>query len=71
VKGIQGDALLYDGYTTYVKSPSANAPVLEEGFTQKQLDEVHSPVGIDIGAETPEEIAISIIAELIKERVGA
>jgi xanthine dehydrogenase accessory factor len=44
--------------------------LLEEGFTREQLDQVHSPVGIDIGAETPEEIAISIIAELIKERVG-
>jgi xanthine dehydrogenase accessory factor len=42
----------------------------EEGVTKDQLDRVHSPVGIDIGAETPEEIAVSIIAELIKERVG-
>ena len=45
--------------------------LLEEGLTQEQLDQVHSPIGIDIGAETPEEIAISIIAELIKERAGA
>ncbi|MDB9822666.1 XdhC family protein [Deltaproteobacteria bacterium] len=45
--------------------------LLEEGFTQGQLDQVNSPVGIDIGAETPEEIAISVIAELIKNRAGA
>ena len=44
--------------------------LLEEGFTQEELDQVHSPIGIDIGAETPEEIAISIVAELIMVRVG-
>ncbi|MBK5100638.1 MAG: XdhC family protein, partial [Desulfobacteraceae bacterium] len=31
---------------------------------------VHAPVGIDIGAETPAEIAVSIVAELIKVRAG-
>jgi len=41
-----------------------------EGFTQEDLDRVHAPIGIDIGAETPEEIAVSIVAELIKVRAG-
>ena len=44
--------------------------LLEEGFTQDDLDRVFSPIGIDIGAETPEEIAVSILAELIKIRAG-
>jgi len=44
--------------------------LLEEGFTQQDLDRVHSPIGLDIGAETPEEIAVSIVAELIKVRAG-
>jgi xanthine dehydrogenase accessory factor len=44
--------------------------LLEEGFTQKDLSRVHSPIGLDIGAETPEEIAVSIVAELIKVRAG-
>ncbi len=39
--------------------------MLSEGFTQEQLDYVHSPVGIKIGAVTPEEIAVSILAEII------
>jgi xanthine dehydrogenase accessory factor len=43
--------------------------LLEEGFTQADLDRVYSPIGIDIQAETPEEIAVSIVAELIKVRV--
>lgn len=33
-------------------------------FTQAQLSILHSPVGLDIGAETPEEIALSIVAEI-------
>ncbi len=42
--------------------------LLEEGFTEKDLERVYSPIGIDIQAETPEEIAISIVAELIQIR---
>lgn len=33
-------------------------------FTEDQLDKLHSPVGLDIGAESPEEIAISILSEI-------
>jgi xanthine dehydrogenase accessory factor len=40
----------------------------EEGVSSEALDRVHSPVGLSIGAETPEEIAVSIVAELIAER---
>jgi xanthine dehydrogenase accessory factor len=42
--------------------------LLESGFDELDLKRVYSPVGIDILAETPEEIAISIVAELIKVR---
>ncbi|MFH1488429.1 MAG: XdhC family aldehyde oxidoreductase maturation factor [Pseudomonadota bacterium] len=44
--------------------------LLEEGFTRKDLDRVHSPIGLDIGAETPEEISVSIVAEMIQVRAG-
>ncbi|MFZ5810784.1 MAG: XdhC family aldehyde oxidoreductase maturation factor [Thermodesulfobacteriota bacterium] len=44
--------------------------LLASGLTRADLDRVHAPVGLDIGAETPEEIAISIVAELIASRVG-
>jgi xanthine dehydrogenase accessory factor len=42
--------------------------LLSEGFTEKQLERVNAPVGLNIGAETPEEIAVSILAEIIQRR---
>ena len=44
--------------------------LIEEGFTKQDLERVHSPIGLDIGAETPQEIAVSIVAELIQIRAG-
>jgi len=38
------------------------------GISQKQLDRVHAPIGLEIEAQAPEEIAVSILAELIKVR---
>ncbi|WP_094607080.1 putative xanthine dehydrogenase subunit A [Sporomusa silvacetica DSM 10669] len=40
-----------------------------QGVGAAKLQQVYSPIGIDIYAETPEEIAVSIVAELIKARV--
>jgi xanthine dehydrogenase accessory factor len=40
--------------------------LLEEGVDRALLDLVHAPVGLDIGAETPEEIAVAVAAELVK-----
>jgi len=44
--------------------------LLNEGFTQEDIERVYSPIGIDIKAQTPEEIAISIVAEIIKVKRG-
>ncbi len=38
----------------------------KNGTSQQTLDNVYSPIGLDIGAQTPEEIAVSIIAEIIQ-----
>jgi len=40
----------------------------KEGFREDEFARVHSPVGIEIGSETPDEIAVSIAAELIAVR---
>jgi len=39
-----------------------------EGVAAELLDRVHAPLGLDLGAETPEEIALAIVAEMIRER---
>lgn len=39
-----------------------------EGFDEKDLARVTAPIGLDIGAETPEEIAVSVMAQLIAAR---
>lgn len=44
--------------------------MLALGFTSRQLERIHGPVGIDIGARLPEEIAVSILAEIIAVRRG-
>lgn len=42
----------------------------ERGFNEADLARIHAPIGIDIGAETVEEIAISIVAEIVAVRRG-
>lgn len=42
--------------------------LLSYGFSAVQVQRLHAPVGLDIGAETPEEIAVSIAAEIIAQR---
>ena len=41
-----------------------------EGYDQEALSRIHAPIGLDIGAETPEEIALSIVAEVAAVRRG-
>ena len=53
-----------------VKKKQVVNQLLEEGFDKKAIAQIHSPIGLDIGAQTPEEIAISIVAELIKVKYG-
>lgn len=50
------------------KRDAIYAILMKEGFTQKDIDRVHSPIGLPIDAETPQEIAVSIVAELIAKR---
>jgi xanthine dehydrogenase accessory factor len=42
----------------------------EKGIPGEKFDRVYSPIGLDIGSETPAEIAVSIMAEIIKVRRG-
>lgn len=42
--------------------------VVKAGFKKELLKKVHAPIGIDINSDTPEEIAVSIAAEIIREK---
>lgn len=52
------------------KRQAVYASLLEEGFSNNDLKRVYSPIGISIGGDTPEEIGLSIVAEMIKVRAG-
>lgn len=41
------------------------------GLSAAQIERIHGPVGLDIGANTPEEIALSILAQIVKIRAAA
>ncbi len=59
-------------YIGALGSPPTHAKRLarlrEEGLTDAQLARIHGPIGLSIGAKTPEEIALSILGEIIKVR---
>ena len=45
--------------------------LLTEGIPAATLDRIHAPVGLEIGAETPAEIAVAILAQIIAVRSGS
>jgi xanthine dehydrogenase accessory factor len=61
-------------YVGMIGSRRRTATVLQmlrdEGYSAEDLAKVHTPVGLDIGAETPEEIALAILAEMVLIRKG-
>jgi xanthine dehydrogenase accessory factor len=77
--GHKGDAAALEGalateakYVGMIGSKTKNASVyarlIAKGITQEQIDRVHAPIGLRIHAQTPEEISISIIAQMIQIR---
>jgi xanthine dehydrogenase accessory factor len=62
------------GYVGMIGSPSKVRTIfrklLRKGVTPEALERVHAPVGLDLGAKTPDEIALSIAAELLMWRRG-
>jgi len=54
------------GSTQKVKKTFAQLRL--EGLTDSELDRAHTPIGLDIFAETPAEIAVAIVGELIRDR---
>lgn len=62
------------GYVGMIGSPQKVKGLFDKlrqrGVTEEQLSAVHSPIGLDIGGETPEAIALSIVAEVMMVKNG-
>jgi xanthine dehydrogenase accessory factor len=62
-------------YVGMIGSPSKVKRIfkdlLKEGISHERLEQVHAPIGLDLGAETPDEIALSIAAEMVMIRKKA
>lgn len=52
------------------RAASVRALLRDDGLSDDQLDRLHSPVGLDIGGREPEEIALSIAAQMVAVREG-
>ena len=44
--------------------------LLQKGFSEKEIEKIHAPIGVDINAKSPKEIALSIMGEVIKMKNG-
>jgi xanthine dehydrogenase accessory factor len=65
---VQTDARYIGMIGSKKKNEVILAHLSTKGVPKKRLEEIHAPIGLDINAETPEEIALSIMAEIIKVR---
>ena len=74
VPAVQGALATRVGYIGVMGSRSTHERrterLVDAGVTSAQLDRLMSPIGLDIGARTPEETAVSICAEIIARRTG-
>ncbi|HLG19498.1 MAG TPA: xanthine dehydrogenase accessory protein XdhC [Bdellovibrionota bacterium] len=56
---------------SFVKATKTRARLKAAGFDEDAIHRVHSPTGLNIGSQSPGEIAVAIVAELIAQRYGA
>lgn len=68
---ILGSSAFYIGALGSNKTHAKRITRLQEkGFSAEQIASIHAPIGLDINAQTPEEIALSVMAEIVKAYRG-
>ena len=69
-QALKSDAVYIGMIGSAGKRETVYKSLLADGYTQKDLDRVFCPIGLAIAAETPEEIGISIVAQMVQIRAG-
>jgi xanthine dehydrogenase accessory factor len=71
LKNVIGKGLRYIGLIgSKAKKAQIYKKLEKDGISKSELARIHCPIGLEIGAESPEEIAVSIVAELIAVKKG-
>lgn len=66
-----GQSYAYVGMLgSHKKIAALRAYLADRGFTPEQVEAVHSPIGLNLGGETPEEIAVGILAQILAVKNG-
>lgn len=72
VQYLVGRDLSYIGMIgSKIKVKQTFAALLEEGYPREQLEKISAPIGLDLGGQSPAEIALSILAEIIAKEYKA
>ncbi|MEZ5855004.1 MAG: XdhC family protein [Hyphomicrobiaceae bacterium] len=69
--GLTSDCLYVGALGSQRNHAKRRERLLEAGITEEQIAKIRAPIGIDIGAQTPAEIAVSVMAEIIRTVRGA
>ena len=67
ITALQSDAFYVGALGSKKTQEKRRERLLKAGLSEETLAKLHAPIGVEIGAETPEEIALAIMAQVIAE----
>jgi len=70
IGALRGDAFYVGAIGSRKTQESRRDRLVAEGLTEDELERISGPTGLDVGAETPAETAVSILAEILAVRAG-